>query len=59
MNLRLLGNLIIVCFSLIGVGILSARGVMYDDWLYIVAAVLLAATAVVNLYIAIDRMTRR
>ncbi len=59
MNLRLLGNLIVVCFSLVGVGILSARGVIYGDWLYIAAAVLTAAIAVVNLYIAIDRMTRR
>ena len=59
MNLRLLSNLMIVCFSLVGVGILSARGVLYGDWLYIVAAVLVAAIAVVNLYIAIARMMRQ
>lgn len=59
MNLRVMGNLIVAVFSLVSISILAAKAVMQNEWQYIIAAVILAIVAIVNLYIAIDRMIDR
>ncbi len=56
---RLVGNLVVVGFSLVTMSLTSAQAIVRSDWSYGILAAGWAMVAVVNVWIAISRMIQR
>ncbi len=56
---RLVGNLVVVCFSLVSMSISSTQAIVRGSWLYGVMAICWSMVAVVNMWIAIWRVVQQ
>ncbi len=56
---HLVGNLVVVCFSLVSMSISSAQAILRGGWLYGVMAIGWSIVAVTNMWIAMSRVAQQ